>query len=84
MFDDEGRTTYANDQMAALLGLAPDQLLGFTVLDVLDVLDALDALDEQGRSDFTRHLHERTRSEEPGHDLEVYLWAATGASGGPR
>ncbi|GAA4675822.1 ATP-binding protein [Nocardioides nanhaiensis] len=50
MFDDEGRTTYANEQMAELLGIHPDQTLGYSVFD---------ALDEQGAADFRTHLAAR-------------------------
>lgn len=50
MFDDEGRTTYANAQMVELLGIPADQVLGYSVFD---------ALDEQGAADFRAHLAAR-------------------------
>ncbi len=64
IFDDEGRTTYANDRMVALLGIAEDQVLGYPVFA---------AMDEQGAVDFRHHLAQRSTTTEPGHDLEVLL-----------
>ena len=50
MFDDEGRTTYANLHMAELLGVPLEQMPGFSVFD---------ALDDQGAADFRAHLAAR-------------------------
>ena len=64
VFDDEGRTTYANDRMVELLGLEAHQVDGYPVFS---------AMDEQGALDFRMHLEQRQVSTEAGHDLEVLL-----------
>ncbi len=64
IFDDDGCTTYANDRMAALLGITDDQVVGYPVFA---------AMDEQGAVDLRHHLAHRATSTEPGHDLEVLL-----------
>ena len=64
IFDDEGRTTYANDRMVALLGITEEEALGYPVFA---------AMDEQGAVDLRHHLAQRATSTEPGHDLEVLL-----------
>ena len=72
MFDDEGRTTYANAAMGELLGLTPDEMAACTVFDVLD---------EQGRSEFRGHLAERRRSTTtPGHDLVCWIERRDGSA----
>ncbi len=64
VFDDEGRTTYANDRMVELLGITGDQALGYP---------AFSAMDEQGAADLRLHLQQRQVTSEPAHDLEVLL-----------
>ncbi|QIG44129.1 response regulator [Nocardioides anomalus] len=64
MFDDDGRTTFANAQMARMLGRELDEMPGFSVFE---------ALDEQGRADFRRHLDERRTRTASAQDLPCLL-----------
>ena len=54
IFDETGTTIWANDRMAELLGLAPEDMIGFRVED---------ALDAPGREQFREHLVEMTTAE---------------------
>ena len=49
LLDGQGRTLYANDRMAELLGYTPDELAGVSAIDVHD---------EDGRVQFESHLAE--------------------------
>ncbi|MBA8802922.1 hypothetical protein FB382_001213 [Nocardioides ginsengisegetis] len=60
----DGATTYANDQLARMLGLADDEVLGFS---------AFDALDAEGGEQLREHLARLEVSREPGADLECLL-----------
>ncbi len=71
VIDDDGVTTYGNPALADMLGLDPDELIGFR---------AVDALDEQGRIDFGQHLAERSRTGAAGHNLEVCIYRSDGSS----
>ncbi|GAB3198967.1 hypothetical protein GCM10027062_14530 [Nocardioides hungaricus] len=64
VFDDEGRTTWANARMAEILGRAPEEMAGLSVFDTLD---------EQGRADFRRGLDAMVVSGEPGENLDSYF-----------
>ena len=50
VFDADGRTSYANDKMAEILGYGLDQLAGLTLFDVLD---------ETGKAQAARNLERR-------------------------
>ncbi|WP_076262814.1 hybrid sensor histidine kinase/response regulator [Intrasporangium flavum] len=47
LFDGEGRTTYANPRMAAMLGRTVEEMVGFSVLDAVDAV---------GQDQFRAHL----------------------------
>lgn len=64
VFDDDGRTTWANDRMAAILGRAPEEMAGLSVFDTLD---------EQGRGDFRRALDEMVTVGEGREDIDSYF-----------
>ncbi|GAA5019505.1 hypothetical protein GCM10023258_07180 [Terrabacter aeriphilus] len=64
VIDGDGRTVFANDRMARMLGLTPAEAIGFSVFD---------AVDEQGKADFAAHLAERARTGLPGDNLECAL-----------
>jgi PAS domain S-box-containing protein len=70
MLDDEGRTTFANATMGALLGRDDEEMASTSVFDVLD---------EQGGAQFRGHLAGRD-SEAPGHDLECLVHRRDGSS----
>ncbi len=44
MIDAEGRTTFANQQMAKMLGLSPDAMLGLTIFDFMDETASQEAI----------------------------------------
>lgn len=71
MFDDDGRTTYANDVLVTMLGLDPAAISSFSVFD---------ALDEPGRADFAAHLADRAAGEDNGRDLECLLTRRDGTT----
>jgi PAS domain S-box-containing protein len=71
MFDDDGRTTYANEPMARMLGRELAEMPGFSVFD---------ALDEQGRLDFRRHLEERRASVVRAQNLPCLLVRSDGST----
>ncbi|MER7072240.1 response regulator [Terrabacter sp. NPDC000476] len=64
VIDGDGRTVFANDRMARMLGLTAAEAVGFSVFD---------AVDEQGKKDFASHLAERARTGLPGDNLECSL-----------
>ena len=70
MLDDEGRTTFANATMGALLGRDDEEMASTSVFDVLD---------EQSGAQFRGHLAGRD-SEAPGHDLECLVHRRDGSS----
>ncbi|NUR82093.1 MAG: PAS domain-containing protein, partial [Dermatophilaceae bacterium] len=69
VFDDDGRTLYANARMAQMLGRDPDDMVGFSVFD---------AVDEVGKVQFRRHLDELATRGEPGDNLECSLLDSRG------
>jgi PAS domain S-box-containing protein len=64
VIDAEGRTLYANQRIAELLGRSPAELAGLTVFD---------ALDEDGRRQFADHLRDLARGQVHPHEVEC-LW----------
>ncbi|MEN8675177.1 response regulator [Nocardioides sp.] len=70
MLDDEGRTTFANSTMGALLGRDDEEMSTTSVFDVLD---------EDGGAQFREHLARRD-AEAPGHDLECLVHRRDGSS----
>jgi PAS domain S-box-containing protein len=64
VIDDEGRTLYANERIAELLGRSAEELPDLTVFD---------ALDEDGRRQFADHLRDLARGEVHPHEVEC-LW----------
>ncbi|MFM6850537.1 MAG: PAS domain-containing protein, partial [Terrabacter sp.] len=69
VFDDAGRTLYANARMAEMLGRDADDMVGFSVFD---------AVDEVGKVQFRRHLDELATRGEPGDNLECSLLDSRG------
>ena len=65
LLDGEGRTLYANDRMAELLGYTPEELRHVSAIDVHD---------EDGRVQFEQHLAEM-RAGHPGADNLEALYA---------
>ena len=61
VFDREGRTVYANDRLAELLGRSPDDMPGLSVFETLD---------EVGRGQFAQHLRQLEQTGQPGDNLE--------------
>ena len=53
VFDEWGRTIFANARMAEMLGRAPDDMVGFSVFE---------AVDDVGKEQFRHHLD---RAREP-------------------
>ncbi|GAB3872932.1 response regulator [Terrabacter terrigena] len=70
VFDEDGRTLYANPRMAEMLGRDPDDMVGFSVFD---------AVDDVGKGQFRQHLDELVTRGEPGDNLECSLLDAHGA-----
>jgi PAS domain S-box-containing protein len=64
LFDDEGVTTWANANMARILGRDLDELVGLHVHDLFD---------EQGRRDFDTHLAGMVVSGVGAENLEAYF-----------
>lgn len=64
VLDSTGRTVFANDRMAQMLGREPDEMPGF---------NAYTALDEAGQAQLRQHLHELDTVGEPGDNLECML-----------
>lgn len=69
VFDEQGRTLYANARMAQLLGREPDDMVGFSVFD---------AVDDVGKVQFRQHLDELATRGEPGDNLECSLLDSRG------
>ena len=69
VFDEEGRTVFANERMAQLLGRDPDDMVGFSVFE---------AVDDVGKVQFHEHLRELATRGEPGDNLECSLLDAQG------
>ncbi len=71
LFDDEGVTTWANANMARLLGRDLDELVGLHVHDLFD---------EQGRRDFDTHLAGMLISGTGAENLEAYFLRPDGTA----
>ena len=69
VFDEAGRTIFANARMAEMLGRDPDAMVGFSVFD---------AVDDVGKGQFRRHLDELASKGEPGDNIECSLLDAHG------
>jgi PAS domain S-box-containing protein len=69
VFDELGRTIFANARMAELLGRDPDDMVGFSVFD---------AVDDVGKVQFRQHLDELATRGEPGDNLECSLLDSRG------
>ncbi|GAA2030067.1 hypothetical protein GCM10009740_19660 [Terrabacter terrae] len=69
VFDEEGRTVFANERMAQLLGRDPGDMVGFSVFE---------AVDDVGKVQFRAHLRELATRGEPGDNLECSLLDAQG------
>ena len=69
VFDEHGRTVFANERMAQLLGRAPDEMVGFSVFE---------AVDDVGKEQFRQHLAELQTEGIPGDNLECSLLDAKG------
>ncbi|WP_374970813.1 response regulator [Terrabacter sp. BE26] len=69
VFDEEGRTLFANERMAQLLGRDPDDMVGFSVFE---------AVDDVGKVQFREHLRQLATHGEPGDNLECSLLDAKG------
>jgi diguanylate cyclase (GGDEF)-like protein/PAS domain S-box-containing protein len=68
MIDDDHRTTYANQRMGEMLGVAPDRMLGRTVLDFCfsEDLPAMEAGLAEGRLEAHRRHEVRLRRADGG------------------
>ena len=69
VFDEAGRTIFANARMAEMLGRAPDDMVGFSVFE---------AVDDVGKEQFRHHLAELATHGVPGDNLECSLLDAQG------
>jgi PAS domain S-box-containing protein len=69
VFDSEGRTLFANDRLAEMLGRTPQEMAGLSVFDCLD---------EMGGGQFRQHLAELDGAGESGHNLECSLLRSNG------
>ncbi|GAA2741067.1 hypothetical protein GCM10009868_05720 [Terrabacter aerolatus] len=69
VFDESGRTVFANARMAEMLGRDPDDMVGFPVFD---------AVDDTGKEQFRHHLEELATHGVPGDNLECSLLDAQG------
>ncbi len=74
VWDEDGRTVFANERMAEMLGLDHASIVGFS---------AFDAMDEAGRQDLRRHLDQLRDTGRDGNDLDcqfqrpdgTHVWA---------
>ncbi len=74
VWDDDGRTVFANERMAEMLGLDHATIVGFS---------AFDAMDESGRGDLRRHLDQLRDTGQAANDLDcrferpdgTHVWA---------
>jgi PAS domain S-box-containing protein len=64
VLDSDGRTVFANDRMAAILGRDPGEMPG---------LDAASTLDEAGQEQFRAHLRALEAGAASGNDIECSL-----------
>jgi hypothetical protein len=64
VLDRDGRTVFANESMAMILGREPGEMIGF---------DAFSALDGAGQEQLRQHLRDLETVGEPGEDLECLL-----------
>jgi two-component system cell cycle sensor histidine kinase/response regulator CckA len=62
MIDAEGRTTFVNAQMAAMLGYSPDEMLGRSLMDFMD---------DEGREQSRRNLERRREGVREGHEFPL-------------
>ena len=69
VFDESGRTLFANARMAEMLGRDPDDMVGFSVFD---------AVDDIGKEQFRHHLDELAAQGVPGDNIECSLLDARG------
>ncbi len=69
VFDEAGRTVFANARMAELLGREPGDMVGFSVFE---------AVDDVGKEQFRRHLEELAVQGVPGDNIECSLLDADG------
>ena len=69
VFDSDGRTLFANDRLAEMLGRTPQEMVGFSVFDCLDDI---------GGGQFRQHLAELETAGEPGDNLECSLLRSNG------
>jgi two-component system, sensor histidine kinase and response regulator len=71
LFDDEGVTVWANDNIARILGRTVQEMDGLPVRDLFD---------EQGRQDFDHHLVEMRVSGVGAHNVEAYFLRPDGTA----
>ena len=71
VFDSDGRTLFANDRLAEMLGRTPQEMVGFSVFDCLDDI---------GGRQFRQHLAELETAGEPGTTSSAACSAATGSA----
>jgi PAS domain S-box-containing protein len=71
MFDDEGRTTYANARMAEMLGVRAEEMATVSAYDVLDA---------QGRLDLGEHLLRRRLGTAPRTNIAYQLQRRDGTT----
>ncbi|MEW1952560.1 response regulator [Terrabacter sp. NPDC080008] len=69
VFDEHGRTTFANGRMARMLGRDPDDMVGFSVFE---------AVDDVGKLQFRQHLDDLATEGTPGDNLECSLLDSRG------
>src|SRR6478735_5393427 len=71
LFDDDGVTVWANDNIARILGRSPDEMVRLPVRDVFD---------EQGRRDFDAHLVRMRESGVGAENVEAYFLRPDGTA----
>src|SRR5687768_17141653 len=64
VFDEQGRTVFANPRMAQMLGREPAEMVGFS---------AFEAFDDVGKEQLREHLEELATKGESGDDIECSL-----------
>jgi len=71
VFDDKGRTLWANARMAELMGRRPEEMVGFPIQE---------ALDAEGRRQLRSHLEELATAETGRHNLESLFLRPDGST----